>query len=71
MLFKKTIIASILLITTAVVLAQNPEIFEGYWSDGTKIEWVCPKGTQGTIPFRVTGTDGSQHIGKLNCGEPV
>jgi hypothetical protein len=76
-MFKETILskkliaslAALLLVTT--VIAADLQIFVGKWADGAKIEWACPKGTNGTVKFRFTQIDGSQYIGELDCGEGV
>jgi hypothetical protein len=53
------------------VAAATPEVFEGGWNDNTKIEWVCPKGTEGEIPFRITAPSGKLYHGVLSCGSSV
>ena len=76
-MFKETILskkllallAATLLVTT--VIAADLPIFVGTWTDGAKIEWACPKGTNGVTHFRFTQVDGTQYTGSLDCGEGV
>ena len=74
-MFKETILSKKLLALLATMLlvtvAYAADIFVGSWTDGAKIEWVCPKGTNGVVKFRFTQVDGQQYIGELDCGEGV
>ena len=76
-MFKETILSKKLLATLAAmllvttVIAADIQIFVGSWTDGAKIEWICPKGTNGVVKFRFTQIDGQQYIGELDCGEGV
>ena len=67
----KLFVTASLLVAAAYGFAANLPIFEGGWNDGTKMEWACPDGTQGTTHFRITLTDGHQYSGSLSCGKSV
>ena len=60
--------ASLLMLGAAAAAVQ---IYEGGWSDGTKLEWTCPTGTSGKFPFRFTQIDGKNYQGVVSCGESV
>lgn len=51
--------------------AQTPEVFEGGWENGTVIQWVCPKGTNGVVPFLIVLPDGVKLTGMLKCGVSI
>lgn len=51
-----------------VTYAADLQIFVGTWNDGAKMEWACPKGTNGITHFRFTQVDGTQYTGSLDCG---
>jgi hypothetical protein len=51
--------------------AQAPEIFEGGWENGVTIQWICPKGTQGQIPFLITIPNQPKLTGILKCGVSI
>jgi len=65
---------SILLLLVAAassLYAAKPEIFEGSWQDGTKLEWACPTGLKAVVPIRITLTSGDQYTAVLQCGGSV
>ena len=69
-MFKKlTILFGALLLSLAAYAAVT--IFEGEWSDGTKVEWACPKGAAGVVPFQFTTIEGKEYRGVLRCGVAI
>lgn len=43
----------------------------GQFSDGTTVQWVCPKDTTGPIIIVFYTTDGKIYQAELPCGQPI
>ena len=66
----KLFVITLCLAATAAI-ATEYQVFTGSWKNGMNVEWICPVGTKGFIPFRLTMPDGNTFSGKFSCGEPV